>query len=57
MWNTEEEEVMFWHRIRGDWNHKYPTGRSGKWRQPGKEEERIRHNERGEAKLNTMHMR
>lgn len=57
MWNTEEEEVMFWHRIRGDWNHKYPTGRSGKWRKPGKQEESIRHNERGEAKLNTMHMR
>lgn len=56
MWNTEGEEVTFWHRIRGDWNHKYTTGRLGKWRQPGKQEERIRHNETGEAKLNTMHL-
>lgn len=54
MWNTEGEEVMFLHRIRGDC---YTTGRLGTWRQPEKQEERIRHNETGEAKLNTMHLR
>lgn len=54
--NTSIDKQTFWQSAEENRDSIYTGGRLEKWNHMGTQQEKIRHNKSGEAKLNKMHM-